>query len=109
MGTAGQDQAGLFSLDDVMRKADVSMKSLQAIANADGFSSLNIDRRQALWAARGLARHRLYDMPLFAHTGQRHERLAGIEPAIMLPSARLGENVAEDYSQPWSIVKSTSA
>ena len=36
-----------FSLDDVMRQADVSVKSLQAIANADGFSSLNIDRREA--------------------------------------------------------------
>jgi error-prone DNA polymerase len=80
-----------------VRQADVSVKSLQAIANADGFSSLNLDRRQALWAARGLARHRLHDMPLFAHARQRHERLAGIEPAIILPPAGLGENVAEDY------------
>ena len=42
------------SLDDVMRQADVSVKSLQAIANADGFSSLNINRRQALWEVRRL-------------------------------------------------------
>ena len=80
---------GFSSLDDLVRQADVSVKSLQAIANADGFSSLNLDRRQALWAARGLARHRLHDMPLFAHARQRHERLAGIEPAIMLPPAGL--------------------
>ncbi len=93
----GKVKQAFSSLDDVMRQADVSVKSLQAIANADGFSSLNIDRRQALWAARGLARHRLHDMPLFAHAGQRHERLAGIEPAVMLPPMGLGENVTEDY------------
>ena len=94
-----ENRAGLSfsSLDDVMRKADVSAKSLQAIADADGFASLAIDRRQALWAARGLARHRLHDMPLFAHAGRRHERLAGNEPVIELPQAELGENVAEDY------------
>ncbi|MGB2457047.1 MAG: OB-fold nucleic acid binding domain-containing protein, partial [Candidatus Puniceispirillaceae bacterium] len=85
------------SLDDVMRRADVSAKSLQAIADADGFASLAIDRRQALWAARGLARQRLHDMPLFAHAGRRHERLAGNEPVIELPQAELGEKVAEDY------------
>jgi error-prone DNA polymerase len=85
------------SLDDVMRQADVSVKSLQLIANADGFSSLNIDRRQALWEARGLGRHRLNDMPLFVHAGQYHERLARKEPAVALPQLGLGENVAEDY------------
>jgi error-prone DNA polymerase len=97
--TNGEKKTGLSfsSLDDVMRKADVSAKSLQAIADADGFASLAIDRRQALWAARGLARHRLHDMPLFAHAGRRHERLAGNEPVIELPQAELGENVAEDY------------
>jgi error-prone DNA polymerase len=95
----GGKQTGLnfSSLDDVMRKADVSAKSLQAIADADGFTSLAIDRRQALWVARGLARHRLHDMPLFAHAGRRHGRLAGNEPVIELPQAELGEKVAEDY------------
>jgi error-prone DNA polymerase len=93
----GRQGLTFSSLDDVMRKADVSAKSLQAIADADGFSSLNMDRRQALWAARGLARHRLHDMPLFAHAGRQHERLAGDEPVITLPKTPLGEAVAEDY------------
>ena len=96
-GSQRQAKLSFSSLDDVMRKADVSAKSLQAIADADGFASLAIDRRQALWAARGLARHRLHDMPLFAHAGRRHERLAGNEPVIELPQAELGEKVAEDY------------
>ena len=93
----GRQGLTFSSLDDVMRKADVSAKSLQAIADADGFSSLDMDRRQALWAARGLARHRLHDMPLFAHAGRQHERLAGDEPVITLPKTPLGEAVAEDY------------
>jgi error-prone DNA polymerase len=93
----GRQGLTFSSLDDVMRKADVSAKSLQAIADADGFSSLDMDRRQALWAARGLARHRLHDMPLFAHAGRQHERLAGDEPVITLPKPPLGEAVAEDY------------
>jgi error-prone DNA polymerase len=93
----GRQGLTFSSLDDVMRKADVSAKSLQAIADADGFSSLDMDRRQALWAARGLARHRQHDMPLFAHAGRQHERLAGDEPVITLPKTPLGEAVAEDY------------
>ncbi|MDA1151304.1 MAG: error-prone DNA polymerase [Proteobacteria bacterium] len=93
----GRQGLTFSSLDDVMRKADVSAKSLQAIADADGFSSLDMDRRQALWAARGLARHRLHDMPLFAHAGRQYERLAGEEPVITLPKTPLGEAVAEDY------------
>ena len=93
----GRQGLTFSSLDDVMRKADVSAKSLQAIADADGFSSLDMDRRQALWAARGLARHRLHDMPLFAHAGRQHERLAGDQPVITLPKTPLGEAVAEDY------------
>ena len=94
---SGKMRQAFSSLDDVMRQADVSLKSLQAIANADGFSSLNIDRRQALWEVRGLARHRLHDMPLFAHGGQRHEQPAGTEPAITLPKPGLGESIVEDY------------
>ncbi|MDC1383290.1 error-prone DNA polymerase [Candidatus Puniceispirillum sp.] len=94
---SGKMMQAFSSLDDIMRQADISVKSLQAIANADGFSSLGINRRQALWAARGLARHQLSDMPLFAHAGRRHERLAGREPLVTLPQAALGENVVEDY------------
>ncbi len=85
------------TLDDIMRQVVVSVKSLQAIAHADGFSSLGIDRQQALWEIRGLARHRLHDMPLFAHAGRCQERLARTEPAVTLPKVALGEKVAEDY------------
>ena len=85
------------SLADIMRRADVSAKSLEAIANADGFASLGLNRRQALWEVRALAGQRWQELPLFAHATRRHHDLAGEEPAVTLPQAHAGEEVAADY------------
>ena len=85
------------SLADIMRRADVSAKSLEAIANADGFASLGLNRRQALWEVRALAGQRWQELPLFAHATRRHSDLAGEEPAVTLPQAHAGEEVAADY------------
>ena len=85
------------SLADIMRRADVSAKSLEAIANADGFASLGLNRRQALWEVRALAGQRWQELPLFAHATRRHHDLAGEEPAVILPQAHAGEEVAADY------------
>ena len=85
------------SLADIMRRADVSAKSLEAIANADGFASLRLSRRQALWEVRALAGQRWQELPLFAHATRRHHDLAGEEPAVTLPQAHAGEEVAADY------------
>ena len=85
------------SLADIMRRADVSAKSLEAIANADGFASLGLNRRQALWEVRALASQRWQELPLFAHATRRHSDLAGEEPPVTLPQAHAGEEVAADY------------
>ena len=85
------------SLADIMRRADVSARSLEAIANADGFASLGLNRRQALWEVRALAGQRWQELPLFAHATRRHHDLAGEEPAVTLPQANAGEEVAADY------------
>ena len=85
------------SLADIMRRADVSAKSLEAIANADGFASLGLNRRRALWEVRALAGQRWQELPLFAHATRRHHDLAGEEPAVTLPQAHAGEEVAADY------------
>ena len=86
-----------LSLADIMRRADVSASSLEAIANADGFASLGLNRRQALWEVRALAGQRWQELPLFAHATWRHHDLAGEEPAVTLPQAHAGEEVAADY------------
>ena len=85
------------SLADIMRRADVSARSLEAIANADGFASLGLNRRQALWEVRALAGQRWQELPLFADATRRHHDLAGEEPAVTLPQAHAGEEVAADY------------
>jgi len=89
------DKVAFTSLAAIIRLADISKAALQAIADADGFSSLGMTRRQALWAVRGLDQDR--PLPLFAHAGRRHDSLAGDEPDVALPVASAGENVAEDY------------
>ena len=90
------DGVAFTSLTAIVRLADISKAALQAIADADGFSSLGMTRRQALWAVRGLDPSR--PLPLFAHAGRRHDSLAGGEPDVALPIASAGENVAQkDY------------
>ncbi|MGC6519709.1 MAG: error-prone DNA polymerase [Candidatus Puniceispirillaceae bacterium] len=84
-------------LADIMRRADVSARALEAIARADGFASLGLDRRQALWQVRALAGQRWQELPLFAHATRRHNDLAGAEPDVSLPKAHQGEEVAADY------------
>ena len=80
-----------------MRRADVSARALEAIANADGFASLGLDRRQALWQVRALAGQRWQELPLFAHATRRHHDIAGTEPAVAACRAQAGEEVAADY------------
>jgi len=85
------------SLAEIIRRADVSAKALQAIAAADGFASMGLNRRQAHWQVRALDRQRLQEMPLFAHASRRQDSVAGAEPAVRLPAVRDGESVAADY------------
>ena len=88
---------GYDGLADIMRRADISAKALEAIARADGFNSLGLNRRKALWEVRALARQRWHELPLFAHATRHHHDLSGSEAAVALPAARPGEDVAADY------------
>jgi error-prone DNA polymerase len=84
-------------LSDIMRRADVSARALEALAKGDAFASLGLDRRTALWEVRALAGQRWQELPLFAHATRRHHDLAGAEPPVTLPHAAPGEEVAADY------------
>ena len=67
--------------------------ALEKLADADAFRSLGLDRRQALWAVRGLDRvGDQDDLPLFASRPARET-----EPDARLPSMPLGAHVVEDY------------
>ena len=91
------------------RRAGLGTRALEALARADAFRSLGLDRRQALWAIKGLPRGaggsagggaggsaKPADLlPLFA--AARAEEL-GEEPAVALPEMRLSEHVVDDYA-----------
>ena len=99
---ASRDPA-FAAMDEVIQRADVSARAIQAIAAADGFTSLGLARRQALWQARRLGRQRHHELPLFAAAQLEEDRpqqattTIGREPKVTLPVASPGHEVAEDY------------
>ena len=74
------------------RRAGISVSAIETLAAADAFRSAGLDRRQALWQARALAK--APPLPLFEAAGEQGE---GREPAVALPAMAEGEQVVEDY------------
>ena len=86
--------AGYDSIRDLWLRTGLSAAILERLADADAFRSLGLDRREALWAVRGLDRvGDQDDLPLFAASrpGREHE------PDARLPPMPLGAHVVEDY------------
>jgi error-prone DNA polymerase len=84
---------GFDSVRDLWLRTGLGPAILERLAEADAFRSLGLDRRNALWAIRGLNRAGdKDDLPLFAlGEGREHEAEAA------LPPMRLGEHVVEDF------------
>ncbi|HZZ22959.1 MAG TPA: error-prone DNA polymerase [Roseiarcus sp.] len=81
------------SVRDLWLRSDLGLPVLERLADADAFRSLGLDRRQALWAVRGLDRvGDQDDLPLFASRPERDT-----EPDARLPPMPLGAHVVEDY------------
>ena len=86
-------QAGLFtSMDDLKIRANLPAKAMEVLAAADTLGSLELSRRQGLWAARGLPRAR--PAPLFVAAGLEEDD-GGPPPG--LPTPALSEEVVQDY------------
>ncbi|MGE0044293.1 MAG: error-prone DNA polymerase [Hyphomonadaceae bacterium] len=84
---------GYDSVRDLWLRTGLPADAVEKLADADAFRSIGLDRRDALWAARGLGRvGGQDDLPLFAQT---HDPTR--EPDYALPSMPLGEHVVEDY------------
>jgi error-prone DNA polymerase len=81
---------GYRDFDDFVHRADIGTKALNTLAKADAFHSLDLDRRQGLWAARKVTS--LRPLPLFAAAGERRA-----DPAVALPQLTRSENVIDDY------------
>jgi error-prone DNA polymerase len=81
------------SVRDLWLRSGLSSTVLERLADADAFRSLGLDRRQALWAVRGLDRvGDQDDLPLFMSRPGRDT-----EPDARLPPMPLGAHVVEDY------------
>jgi error-prone DNA polymerase len=74
-------------LAELVRRAGLDRRAVEALAGADAFRGMGLGRRQALWAAAGLDRVAPPPLPLFA----------AAEPAPRLPEATAGEDTVLDY------------
>ncbi len=84
--------AGAATLDDLARRARLSRRTLELLAEADAFRSLGMDRREGLWRVKALAPE--------VKANEEGSLLAGLgleEDPAPLPRMRLPAHVAEDY------------
>ncbi|MBC7770151.1 MAG: DNA polymerase III subunit alpha [Phycisphaerales bacterium] len=85
--------AGYDSVRDVWLRSGLPASTIERLADIDAFRSLGLDRRDALWAVRGLNRvGGQEDLPLFVQSEDRTR-----EADFDLPSMPLGEHIVEDY------------
>ncbi len=85
--------AGAGTLREIAARAGLSRQTLELLAEADALRSLGMDRRQGLWAVKGLAPEVRAEAqaPLLPLMGPPAEAPA------RLPLMALGAHVAEDY------------
>jgi error-prone DNA polymerase len=79
-------------LEELGRRSGVRRATLERLAAADAMRSLGLDRRQALWAVKGLAHSE--PLPLFAWSAASE---IGSEFPVSLPEMPLSEHVVSDY------------
>jgi error-prone DNA polymerase len=75
------------------QRAGLHRQAFETLADGDGWGSLDLDRRAALWQATGLPEKTL---PLFA-AARQNDAATSDEPAVALPRMSLSEEVAADY------------
>jgi error-prone DNA polymerase len=85
--------AGAADLGALARRAGLSRRSLELLAEADALRSLGLDRRAGLWTVKALAPEARVETeaPLLALMGPP------VEAAAALPAMPLPAHVAEDY------------
>jgi error-prone DNA polymerase len=85
-------EAGARTLEDFALRAGLSRRGLELLAEADAFRSLGVDRRQALWAVKGLSPdiNAEKTAPLLTRQSLK-------EAQVQLPFMSQPKEVAEDY------------
>ena len=84
------------SIRDLWLRTGVPIASLEKLARADAFSDFGLNRREALWAVKGLiGTHGAETLPLFAIAPPRQ---TPVEEPAGLPLMAPGEEVIHDYA-----------
>ncbi len=86
---ATKRRAGFSSVFALWRASGARVASFRALAQADAFGSMGVDRQHALWEVRRL---RDDDLPLL------DSRPESIGPSIELPSASRSDDALKDYT-----------
>ena len=89
---------GYASLEDIVRKADISLGTLEVLAKADAFTSFGLSARQAFWQIKKMRAEQFHHMPLFAAAKVPADSLSGEQEDIILPEAGEAEKLVMDYS-----------
>jgi error-prone DNA polymerase len=76
---------------DVWRRGGLDKRQILALARADAFASMELSRRDVLWAVRAFSEASL---PLL----EQRPRPRDLEPRVALPKLTLGEQIVDDYS-----------
>jgi error-prone DNA polymerase len=87
-----QRGAGYPTAERLWGRGGLDLSTLTRLAEADAFRSMGLDRRQALWAVRGLGEAPL---PLFA--AQEQATTEDTTEDAVLPVMPLSQHVIEDY------------
>ncbi len=87
-----QELPNFTTLEQVRRRAPLSIATLEKLAANDAFRSLGMDRRAGLWAVRGLVSDT--QLPLFAAADTD---TLGPDVPVILPAMRESEHVVADY------------
>jgi DNA polymerase-3 subunit alpha/error-prone DNA polymerase len=86
---------GYDSVRDLWLRTGLARAAVERLADGDAFRSVGLDRRDALWAARGEGAMKAKDrLPLFdvpEHADIRRE------PDFALPPMLIGEHIVHDY------------
>jgi error-prone DNA polymerase len=90
-------------LEDVVRRAGLSVSQAEALATAGAFGSFGLDRREALWAAGALAAAG-GDLDAGARRpGTRRSRLPGLVTGAVPPTLPGMDPVEENRADLWSL------
>ena len=87
-----RDAGDAETMRRLWERANLKRRVYETLADGDGWNSIGLERRAALWQASGLGEKPL---PLFAAAMQPD---TSVEPAVELPTMSLGEAVTADYN-----------